>query len=161
MATTFDHLFGAERACTVKDVKAQKFITALAKHMKRQGKFELPPWADVVKTGVSRELPPMDQDWLYIRAASIARHVYNRGGSGVGAFRKVYGGQQRRGTCTSHFRKSSGKIIRYCMQQLEEIGIIEIDEKTGGRRITPEGQREMDTVAVQALDEEDEDEDDE
>eukprot|EP00392_Amoebophrya_sp_AT5.2_P010091 g10144.t1 len=156
----FDALFGAATVCTVKDVKAQKFITAFAKHMKRQGKFELPKWADVVKTGVSRELPPMDQDWLYIRAASVARYVYNRGGSGVGAFRKVYGSQQRRGTCKPHFCKSGGKIIRYCMQQLEEIGILEVDEKTGGRKITPEGQREMDTVAVQTL-EEDDDEDDE
>lgn len=55
----------------------------------------------------------------------------------------------------------SGKIVRYCMQQLEEMGIMEIDEKTGGRRITPEGQREMDTVAFQTISEEDEDEDDE
>ncbi|CAD7936413.1 unnamed protein product [Amoebophrya sp. A25] len=158
MSTAFDHVFGASSVCTVKDVKAQKFITAFAKHMKRQGKFELPKWADVVKTGVSRELPPMDQDWLYIRCASVARHIYNRGGSGVGAFRKVYGGQQRRGTCTSHFRKSSGKIVRYCMQQLEEMGIVEIDEK-GGRKVTPEGQREMDTVAVQTLEEDEEEED--
>merc|ERR1712083_860460 len=102
----------------------------------------------------------MNQDWLYIRAASVARHVYNRGGSGVGAFRKVYGGQKRNGTCKAHFRKGSGKIVRYCMQQLEEMGIMEVDEK-GGRKITPEGQREMDTVAVQTQQEEDDEDDDE
>merc|ERR1719240_1651629 len=113
MATQFDALF-QKNVCTVKDVKADVFIRAFAKHMNRQGKFELPKWADVVKTGVSKELPPMDQDWLYVRAASVARHVYNRGGAGVGSFRKVYGGQQRRGVCTGHFRKSGGKIIRYC-----------------------------------------------
>merc|ERR1712216_295896 len=104
--------------------------------MKRQGKFELPKWGDSVKTGVGKELPPTDSDWLYVRAASVARHVYNRGGSGVGAFRKVYGSQKRRGTMTNHFGKASGKIIRYCMQQLEEMGIVEIDEDSGGRRIT-------------------------
>merc|ERR1719221_1569966 len=101
----------------------------------------------------------MDADWLYTRAASVARYVYCRGGAGVGNFRKIYGGQQRRGTCTSKFRKGSGKIVRYCMQQLEEIGMMEVDEKTGGRRITPEGQREMDTVAVQTLEPEEEEED--
>jgi len=127
-----------------------------AKHMKTQGKFELPKWADVVKTGVHKELAPLNPDWLYVRAASIARHVYNRGGSGVGSFRKVYGGQQRRGTCTNHFKSASGKVIRYCMLQLEEsLGIIEVDEK-GGRKLTPEGQREMGTVAVQCLEEEEE-----
>ena len=55
----------------------------------------------------------------------------------------------------------SGKIVRYCMQQLEEMGIMEVDEKTGGRRITPEGQREMDTVAFQTMNEEEADDDDE
>merc|ERR1711978_310059 len=100
----------------------------------------------------------MDSDWLYVRCASIARHIYNRGGSGVGSFRKMYGGQQRRGTCTNHFRKAGGKIVRYCMQQLEEMGIMEIDEN-GGRRITEEGQREMDTVAVQVAEMEEEEDD--
>jgi len=160
MASAFDPLFGTQGVvCTVKDVKAEKFIKAFAKHMKRQGKFELPKWGDVVKTGVSRELAPYDQDWLYVRAASLARHVYNRGGSGVGSFRVNYGGSSRRGVCKNTFRKSSGKVIRYCFQQLEEMGIMEVCEK-GGRKITPEGQREMDTVAVQTK-EEDEDEDDE
>merc|ERR1719373_351286 len=159
MASQYDKEFRVKAVTTVKDVPASKFIAAFAKHMKRQGKFEIPKWSDVVKTGVAKELSPYDPDWLYTRAASVARHVYNRGGSGVGAFRKHYGGQQRRGVCTNHFRKSSGKIIRYFMQQLEEMGIIEIDEKTGGRRVTPEGQREMDTVARQTAEEEEEDDD--
>jgi len=160
---SFDEVFGNSVICTVKDVPAPKFINAFAKHMKRQGKFELPKWADVVKTGVSREMPPQNPDWLYVRAASVARHIYNRKNVGVGALRKAYGGQQRRGTCTNKYAKSSGKIIRYCMQQLEEIGIIEIDEtegKKGGRILTEEGQREMDTVAVQAAEMEDEEDSD-
>ena len=45
------------------------------------------------------------------------------------------------------------------MQQLEEMGIVEVDEETGGRRLTPEGQREMDTVAVQVAEMEEEDDD--
>jgi len=91
----------------------------------------------------------------------MVRKIYIRGGSGVGAFRKVYGGQQRRGTCTKTFSKGSGKIARYILQQLEEMGLVEQDEN-GGRRITKEGQRELDTVAVQAAaTEEEEEEDDE
>jgi len=71
---------------TVKDLEAAKFIKAFAEHLKRQGKFELPKWNDVVKTGVSKELAPYDPDWLYTRAASIIRKVYIRAGCGVGGF---------------------------------------------------------------------------
>mmetsp|Transcript_76280 Transcript_76280/g.120443 ORF Transcript_76280/g.120443 Transcript_76280/m.120443 type:complete len:161 (-) Transcript_76280:56-538(-) len=154
----YDDFFKEGRTIkTVKDVEAAQFITAFAQHLKRQGRFEIPKWADVVKTGRRKELPPSDPDWLYVRTASIVRKIYIRGGSGVGAFTKVYGGQQRRGTCTKVFATGSGKIIRYILQQLEEMGLVEQDEE-GGRKITKEGQRELDTVAVQAAQtEEDED----
>ena len=87
----YDQMFGVKNVTTVKDVKAERFLNRFAKHMKRQGKFEIPKWADVVKTGVSRELSPYNPDWLYVRAASIARAIYIRGRSGVGALRKVLG----------------------------------------------------------------------
>merc|ERR1712151_1159054 len=134
---------------TAKDVEASKFISAFAQHLKRQGRFEIPKWADVVKTWALKELAPTDPDWLYVRTASMVRKIYIRGGSGVGGFSKVYGGQKRRGTCTKIFTTGSGKIARYICQQLEEMGLVEQDEE-GGRKITKEGQRELDTVAVQA-----------
>eukprot|EP00928_Gymnodinium_smaydae_P017902 TRINITY_DN1682_c0_g1_i8.p2 TRINITY_DN1682_c0_g1~~TRINITY_DN1682_c0_g1_i8.p2 ORF type:complete len:168 (-),score=61.08 TRINITY_DN1682_c0_g1_i8:58-561(-) len=165
-AGTYDGVFKSKTVVTVKDVTADKFIKAFSQHLKRQGRFEIPKWADVVKTGKAKELPPNDPDWLYVRTASMVRKVYIRGGSGVGGFRKVYGKQHRRGTCTNVFALGSGKVCRYVLQQLEEMGLVEQDEN-GGRRITKEGQRELDTVAVQAAAEEaedeeaDEDEDDE
>merc|ERR1712032_778668 len=113
----------------------------------------------VVKTGKHKELTPYDPDWLYTRTASMERKIYIRGGTGVGGFRKVYGGQQRRGTQTNVFCKSSGKVARYILQQLEEMGLIEQNEE-GGRNITKEGQRELDTVAVQAAEVEEEEEED-
>merc|ERR1712151_158770 len=98
-----------------------------------------------------------DPDWLYTRAASMVRKIYIRRGIGVQAFRKIYGGKMRRGTRTNIFSKGSGKIARYCLQQLEEMGLVEQDEN-GGRVITKEGQRELDTVAVQAAEPEEEEE---
>merc|ERR1712039_492903 len=145
-----DYFKEGKTVVTVKDVEADKFIIAFAQHLKRQGRFEIPKWADVVKTSKAKELPPNDPDWLYTRTASMVRKIYIRGGTGVGGFRKVYGGQKRRGTCTNTFVKGSGKIARYCMQQLEEMDLVEQDEN-GGRKITKEGQRELDTVAVQAV----------
>eukprot|EP00438_Fugacium_kawagutii_P025520 Skav228447 [mRNA] locus=scaffold1058:59719:61397:- [translate_table: standard] len=212
------------RGITPQDVEPEKFIKAFSQHLKRQGRFELPKWADVVKTSKAKELPPSDpepwtrgegswyvvapgkatprcdgskgegpgalmRDWLYVRTASMVRKIYIRKGMGVGGFRtaelrrlrggigngprpsigrirctssnsnlqdawitsdclshaggygydnmllpqisdlsspscarKVYGCQQRRGTCTNVFTKSSGKIARYILQQLEEAG---------------------------------------
>ena len=157
MATgAYDSYFQEDKTVvTVKDVEAAKFIKAFAQHLKRQGRFEIPKWSDVVKTGVSKELAPYDPDWLYTRTASIVRKVYIRGGSGVGGFAKVYGHQYRRGTQTNSYAKGSRKIIRYILIQLEEMGLVEQDEN-GGRKITKEGQRELDTVAVQAAKPEDE-----
>jgi len=152
----YDDLFKADRkVVTVKDVEADKFIVAFSQHLKRQGRFEIPKWADVVKTGKAKELPPNDPDWLYVRTASMVRKIYIRGGTGVGGFAKVYGKQQRRGVCTNTFSKGSEKICRYILQQLEEMGLVEQDEE-GGRKITKEGQRELDTVAVQAAAEDEE-----
>jgi len=151
----YDEMF-TTKVNTVKDVKADLFIKQFAEHLKRQGKFELPKWADTVKTGVHKELAPYSNDWLYIRAASIVRRIYIRGGVGVGSFKKIYGGQYRRGTCTNKFQTASGKILRYIIQKLEEIGLVEISP-SGGRRITTEGQRELDTIAVTSA-EADEDE---
>ena len=39
----------------------------------------------------SKELPPQDIDWFYVRAAAVARHVYMRKTVGVGRLRKVHG----------------------------------------------------------------------
>ncbi|KAH9623344.1 hypothetical protein KSS87_000316 [Heliosperma pusillum] len=130
----------------VKDVSPHDFVKAYASHLKRSGKMELPHWTDIVKTGKHKELAPYDPDWYYIRAASIARKVYLRGGIGVGGFRRIYGGSQRNGSRPRHFCKSSGSVARHILQQLQSINIIEIDPK-GGRKITSSGQRDLDQVA--------------
>eukprot|EP00913_Durusdinium_trenchii_P024214 g22734.t1 len=73
---------------SVNDVEPEKFISAFSQHLKRQGRFELPKWADVVKTSKARELPPSDPDWLYVRTASMVRKIYIRKGMGVGRLAK-------------------------------------------------------------------------
>jgi hypothetical protein len=62
-------------------------------------------------------------------AASIARKIYLRQGIGVGGFQKIYGGRQRNGSCPPHFCKSSGAISRNILQQLQKMGIIDVDPK--------------------------------
>ncbi|XLS95558.1 hypothetical protein HN51_071566, partial [Arachis hypogaea] len=57
--------------------------------------------------------------------ASMARKIYLRGGVGVGAFKRIYGGSQRNGSCPPHFCESSGAIARHILQPLESMTVIE------------------------------------
>lgn len=55
--------------------------------------MKLPAYVDFCKTGPHKELAPYNKDWYYVRAASVARHIYLRKGVGIGALAKVYGGE--------------------------------------------------------------------
>jgi len=134
------------RGICVRDVSATEFIKAYAEHLKNSDKFDLPVWADTVKTAVFKELAPYGDDWYYIRAASIARKVYLRPGIGIGQLQKWYGGNYRRGTRTEHFRKANSGIIRSVLIQLEEMKVMEKVE-AGGRRVTTVGQQDLDRIA--------------
>jgi small subunit ribosomal protein S19e len=134
------------RGICVRDVGARAFIDAYAEHLKNSDKFELPVWADTVKTGVFKELAPYGDDWYYIRAASIARKVYLRPGLGVGQLQKWYGGSYKRGARTEHFRKASAGLIRSVLLQLEEMKVME-KLPNGGRQVTRVGQQDLDRIA--------------
>mmetsp|Transcript_13828 Transcript_13828/g.20961 ORF Transcript_13828/g.20961 Transcript_13828/m.20961 type:complete len:153 (+) Transcript_13828:89-547(+) len=134
------------RGICVRDVTAPAFITAYAEHLKNSDKFELPVWADTVKTAVFKELAPYGDDWYYIRAASIARKIYLKPGIGVGALQRWYGGSYRNGARTEHFRKASGGLIRSVLLQLEEMKVVEKLEQ-GGRSVTRVGQQDLDRIA--------------
>ncbi|XP_039248570.1 small ribosomal subunit protein eS19-like [Styela clava] len=133
---------------TVKDVDQQLFVKHLAAFLKKSGKLKVPEWADLVKTAVRKELAPEDPDWFYIRCASTIRHLYVRGGVGVKSFTKIFGGRKRRGTRPSHFSRGSASVARRVLQSLEGIKMIQKDD-LGGRRVTHQGQRDMDRIAGQ------------
>ncbi|CAE7356268.1 RPS19A [Symbiodinium necroappetens] len=62
----FDKYFQEGRKIvTVKDVEPEKFIKAFSQHLKRQGRFELPKWADVVKTSSLLRVHILDVRALY------------------------------------------------------------------------------------------------
>lgn len=134
---------------TLRDVSAAAFIKAYAAHLKNDSTFRLPKWHDVVKSGVGRELAPYDEDWYYVRAASVARKVYMRNGVGVGALRRIYGKAKNRGVRPEHFSKAGGAIIRSILQNLEAINVVEQTGKKGGRRISRTGQQALDRIAFQ------------
>merc|ERR1711872_204925 len=133
---------------TVKDVNAHAFVKALGAFLKKSGNLKVPEWVDIVKLGKHKELAPYDPDWYYVRAASLCRHLYFRGGVGVGAVMKIYGGRKRNGTCPSHFCKGSSSVARKVLQSLEGMRLVEKDGN-GGRRLTSQGQRDLDRIAGQ------------
>lgn len=136
-----------ERGICVRDVAPKDFIEAYAEHLKNSDKFELPVWADLVKTGTFKELAPYGDDWFYIRAASIARRVYLKPGTGVGSLRRWYGGAYRNGVRHQRFTKANGGIVRNVLSQLENMKVCEKTEN-GGRKMTRVGQQDLDRIAT-------------
>lgn len=60
--------------------------------------------------------------------ASTARHLYLRGGAGVGSMTKIYGGRQRNGVMPSHFSRGSKSVARRVLQALEGLKMVEKDQ---------------------------------
>merc|ERR1712241_782515 len=134
----------------VKDVDQQRFTVALAAFFKKSGKVKLPEWVDLVKTNVAKELAPFDEDWYYIRIASIARHIYIRSPVGVATVCKIYGVRRNNGSKPSHWSAGSGTIARKALQTLEQLKLVEKDPN-GGRRLSSQGRRDMDRIAAQMV----------
>ena len=97
-------------------------------------------------------------------SAAIARHIYLRKDVGIGALTKLHGGRNRRGNRPSHHADCSASVQRKICQSLEKIGVLEQTEN-GGRRISQDGQRDLDRIATAvveaAREEEDEEEEEE
>jgi len=133
---------------SVKDVDQHEIVHSISNFLKKSGKIKVPEWADLVKLGKNKELAPINPDWYYVRVASIARRIYVRSPTGVGSLRKVYGGNKRRGVTPNRFSKASGAVIRKALQSLEAIKWVE-KGTNGGRKLTKQGQKDLDRIAVQ------------
>lgn len=132
---------------SVKEVEPQKLVAKLKEELKKVKEIKPPTWALFVKSGVSRERPPVQKDFWHIRAASLLRRIYLNGPVGVEKLRTYYGGRKRRGTKPAHSRKASGSIIRKLLQQLEAAGLIEKVKR--GRKISSSGRRLLDRIAYE------------
>ncbi|MHA1238164.1 MAG: 30S ribosomal protein S19e [Candidatus Odinarchaeia archaeon] len=134
---------------TVFDVPADVLIKEVATILQKEYKEIQPPeWALYVKTGAHKERLPENNDWWYIRCASLLRRIYIDGPVGVSRLRTFYGGREKRGNKPEHFRKGSGAIIRNALKQLEAAGFITKVEKEG-RVITPAGRAFLDRISAQ------------
>jgi small subunit ribosomal protein S19e len=128
---------------SVYDVPADKLILKAAEDLKT--KIKAPEFAKVVKTGVSRERAPLNDDWWYVRVAATLRKYYTKEALGVNLLRGYFGGKQERGAAPAIHAKGSGKIARLSVQQLEKEGFLTKADK--GRKITPKGRLYLDKFA--------------
>jgi len=134
---------------TIYDVDASKLIKKASEELKKIELIKAPEWAKYVKTGASKERPPVEKDWWYARSASILRKVYILGPIGVSKLRKKYGGKKNRGHKPERNYKGGGSIIRKALQQLEKDELIKQVEKGvhKGKIITPKGKKFLDKLS--------------
>ncbi len=130
---------------TVYDVPPDKLVKKVGGKLKKNNAISLPTWGLNVKKGPNKELPPQDEDWWWVRCASVLRQIYLHGPVGVARLRTYYGGRVRRGAKKERFREASGKIIREVLSQLERAGYVTKTKR--GRKISPEGQKFLDNTA--------------
>jgi len=90
-------------------------------------------------------------DNTYPIAAAVARHIYLRKDVGIGALAKLHGGRNRRGNRPSHHGDASSSVQRKICQSLEKLGVLE-QGPNGGRRISQDGQRDLDRIATSVVD---------
>ena len=93
---------------TIYEANTQELIKKAAEALKE--KIKAPEWSKFVKTGVSRERPPVDGDWWYMRAASVLRKVYLRGPIGTNKLKVKYSGRKNQSSrlesvCKNRSRK--------------------------------------------------------
>lgn len=135
----------------VYDVEPTELIEKMSNKFKEMPELKKPEWANLVKTGVSKERTPTNPDWWYLRQASILRKVTILGPIGVEKLRTKYGSKKRRGHKGQHFEKASGKVIRTILQQLEKADLIRETEKGvhKGRIATPKGISLIDKIVIE------------
>jgi small subunit ribosomal protein S19e len=138
---------------TIYDVNPSELIKKTSDKLKAIDSIKAPEWAQFVKTGASKERPPVEKDWWQTRAASVLRKVYVLGPIGVNKLRKKYGGKKNRGHKPDRFYKGSGNILRKVLQQLEKAELIKYVEKGvhKGRSVTPKGKKLLDSIASEVM----------
>jgi len=122
--------------------KIEKQLRGVAEKLKKDKIVEMPEWAKFVKTGVGKERVPEQEDWWYLRSASILRKISLKGPIGVARLSKIYGSKKNRGYKPERFKPGSRKIIRTILQQLENKGLVrQVDGRKKGKLITEEGKK--------------------
>jgi small subunit ribosomal protein S19e len=139
---------------TVFDVPANKFINELAAFFKEKNIIKLPKYAPLVKTSRANDCEPINPDYIFYKAAAIARKLYltKSKNIGVGSLRVMFSKKERRGSQPPKTFRAGGKIIRDLVIQLKNAKYIENyggkdDETNSGLYLTKSGRSQLDKIA--------------
>jgi small subunit ribosomal protein S19e len=131
---------------TAYDVPAKDLIDALKKKLQSEKEVIPPEWSEFVRTAISKENPPENKDWWYVRCASILRKIYINNNLGIERLRNEYGGKQDKGSKPYKAQGGSGSIVRAALTQLEKAGFVS-KIRGKGRILTPKGRSLLDNTA--------------
>jgi len=126
------------------DAEANALIEKTAGKLKVMG-IKKPEFVGAVKTGAHAERPPQDDDFWYVRCASLMRQAYVNSHVGVQGMRRHYGGKKNRGVRPEKHVPAGGSTIRKAFQALEEAGLMA--KATKGRKLTAKGMSLLDKTA--------------
>lgn len=130
---------------TVYDVPQSKMIESVSGKLKKVKGVKAPEYLKYAKTGVNREAQPFQEDFWYIRCASILRKLYENGPLGVNRLAKRYGGKKNRGMKPEKRVRGSGSIVKDALTQLEAVELVMTTKR--GRVLTPKGVSFLDKAA--------------
>ena len=147
-----------KKGVTVLDVPSNAFINELASFFKEKNVIKLPKYSYLVKSSHANEVVPLDPDYMFYKAAAIARILYitKSKAIGVGSLKSFFGKKMRRGVEPPKFMKAAGKIIRELTKQLKANGYVENygakgNEVTYGMVLTKQGRTELDKIASKVM----------
>ncbi|WP_132059073.1 30S ribosomal protein S19e [Halorussus amylolyticus] len=137
---------------TLYDVPAADLNEAVA--AKLEDRLEQPDWAEFAKSGDGRELPPEQENFWSVRAASVLRKVATDGPVGVERLSTEYGGKKdgsnRYQVAPEHRTDGSRNVIRTILQQLQDEDLV-MSEGSAGRVVTGDGRSLLDDTAGEVM----------
>ena len=77
------------------EVNPSELVEKVSGELEKEQEIKAPEWAAFVKTGRSKERPPVRQDWWHVRAAAVLRSVAKLGPIGVSKLRVKYGSKKK------------------------------------------------------------------
>ncbi|MBU0586636.1 40S ribosomal protein S19 [Candidatus Micrarchaeota archaeon] len=130
------------------DVDVNKLNAKVAEKLKGMG-IVVPKFVGVVKSGAHADRPPEQDDFFFVRCASVMRQAYVRNIVGVQRLRTHYGGKKSRGVRPERYMRAGGSTVRKAMQALEKAGLMEKVDKgqRKGRTLTAKGRKLLDNSA--------------
>ena len=148
MSVKIDSIMSNISSIGVYDVYPNDLIVAVAEKLKKIPGVTPPDASQFWKTASFKEKAPIDQEnFWYIRCASLLRKLFVNQVIGINKLRKEYGGRDKNHVHKKHKKPGSGAIIRRCLQQLQGVNLVKTTEK--GRSLTPAGVSLLDKTALE------------